>query len=214
MTGKELAKSRPSRARSWLTRWMWPVAGAVCVVLILAALVLGAALQSEFQRNVLANFAADLAVAGLAFVVANIAFGFTERRKREREAVNVATVLLGWELYTNSMEVQRIAAELQCGNLDLSDRFFQPDSTLQTESWHLLIQSPLAAQLPSDLVWHLHEAYYTSEALRRQLKRRALRVGVSEEERSKLAQQFAWQFKRAHALVKKAMDQLGWAAEG
>jgi hypothetical protein len=48
-----------------LTRWMWQIVVGVCVVLILAALGIGDALQSEFQKDVLANFVADVS-AGVA----------------------------------------------------------------------------------------------------------------------------------------------------
>lgn len=85
---------------------------------------------------------------------------------------------------------------------------FEPDGSLQTESWYLLIQSPLAAHLPGDLVWSIHQAYYTPQALRRHLRRRVLKVALRKQARSKLAEEFAPQFERAHQLVKKARDDL------
>jgi hypothetical protein len=75
MTGTKLTKAGASGAPSWLSRWMWHIVGGVCVVLILAALGIGAALQSQFQKDVLANFVADVCAGVLLGSVAAFVVG-------------------------------------------------------------------------------------------------------------------------------------------
>ena len=72
----------------------------------------------------------------------------------------------------NEAELNRIVGVLRDRKLNPSDPVFHRDTVLQTENWKLLIQSPLVAHLPVDLVWSLHESYYVSQQEVRNLRHR------------------------------------------
>lgn len=97
----------------------------VCLGLVVLAATLGLWTDSSFLQSAAADFVGGMTAALIVFGLAEVAFGFTERRKREKESVHVAMALLSWELYTNCHEVRRIAAELRRGDVDPSDRLLR-----------------------------------------------------------------------------------------
>jgi len=149
-------------------------------VLVLAGLLIGGVadyVRWTFARDIAANLVPDLFVAGLALVAAEVVFKFRERqeeraveqrRVREHraeearkviEAQRKAYSIIIREMYDNEQTLGRILGTLQQG--------WMPPAltTLKKENWELLVQSPLVAHLPVELVWTLHEAYYESQRM-------------------------------------------------
>ena len=136
----------------------WRIMGSGMILGILAVLCLGYLTRQPFLRDFAANLAADAVVAIAAFYVINMAFGLRERQQRETEARQKANSLLEGELLANLGNLQMIL------ELVLFERpLLSPIPPLLSETWTLLVQGPLVAQLDADLLWSLHSSYTLSK---------------------------------------------------
>lgn len=142
----------------------------VLILVGVAAGIVASWIRSTFLSELAVNFVPDVVVAGLAFIMAEAVFGVRERQeqqaeeqRRVTEAQQKAVHVVKKEIADNERELDRIVQVL--GKLSLSqwDPVFHRQSTIQTDSWKLLIQSPLIVHLPVDLVWALQESYYESQ---------------------------------------------------
>jgi len=138
-------------------------------LLIAAGLVVGAVaswMGSTFLRDVAANYVPDIFVGGLAFILADVIFGFRERQARRAEerhevvgAQRKAYHLLIRELGKNVDLLARTVNNLKGG------RMIPSDTNIERNNWELLLQSPLSNHIPLELFWALQESYYVSHAL-------------------------------------------------
>ncbi|HUW13897.1 MAG TPA: hypothetical protein VM537_29505 [Anaerolineae bacterium] len=195
----------------WINTHPLQAATAACAVSVLLATALGAWTRSTFLQNAAANLVGGIVAAIVVFSMADVAFGFSQTRKREQEAVRVAVGLLGLELFDNIGELDRIIQVLRDGELKRSDPVVQPQGALQTQSWQLLVQSPMAANLPSDLVWSIHQAYYIPERLQRLVRARTLGAALSPLARARLCREFLPKFEEARRIVHAAILDLNTA---
>ncbi len=139
------------------------IIASVIAFCVLGLLLLGYRTTNEFTRDFAANLLADAAVAGGAFILADLVFGLRQRRQQQMEAQRTAYGLVGMEMEENEKELERIVQVLRDGKLTHHDAVFRRDRTFQTENWRLLVQSPLVAHLPVEFVWALQESYVVSQ---------------------------------------------------
>ncbi len=205
--------------RSWVRAFRLRDILVVWGILILAGLVLGALgewLERPLLRDIAANLVPDLFVAGLALIAAEAIFGFRERqeqraeeRKRIVEAREKAVRIVRKEIGDNWNELLRIVVVLRERRLNQWDAVFHRESVIQTESWKLLIQSPLIVDIPLDLVWALHESYYESQRLIDNLRYSLVgQFAVSDKWWSDLCGEFLPKFEEAWTLTSKAIGML------
>lgn len=208
MTRNLLAKLRASRAYIWFTKWMWSIATAVWLVLISVALVVGERLPSEFHRDFVANFAADLAVAGLAFLLADVVFGLTRRHALQVEMRDKVNSILAWELISNERELDWMVAELKDGGAATQAAMrVGGHPELEMESWKQLTQSPMVASLPHNILFRLQGAYYISDRVASNLIRRG-NAALHPEAWDALAAEFLPHFEDALAATRGALKAL------
>lgn len=169
---------RPSRGIvQWLGTWKWQIVLSAAALLAIG-LVAWAGLRSTptFFGDCAANFVADAIVAGIAFLLATVAFGYWERRRQETEARQKALLILRKELASNLRMFEVLIAWAREGGeifqYEYND-WVQEDSGLETSSWQLLVQSGLALALPHDVWLSVQDSYATSTDAMRNLYRRA-----------------------------------------
>ena len=163
----------------WLRSHPLLVAGLVCSMLLLLAVALGLLTNSEFVQAAAAHFVGGILAALVVFGMADIAFGFTQRRSRQKKAVVNAIVIVGTELARNSFKLEDLVEVLREGKLDARHPILQAETGLQKEYWELFIKSPVSGNLPDDLVWRIHDAYFVSFDVQRALRElRASQVSV------------------------------------
>jgi hypothetical protein len=143
---------------------------AVCVAVGVLAFAVGALAPWRFLQELAADLIGGLLAGLVIFGLANIAFGFTERRERERHALRIAYDILFPELMDNLSELQRIVKVLREGSLSRSDPVLGRAERLSVETWQLLVQSPLVAHLDPDLLWKINMAYYVSRRFVREIR--------------------------------------------
>ena len=154
----------------WLRSHPLLVAGLVCSIALLLAVGLGLRTKSEFVQAAAAHFVGGILAALVVFGMADIAFGFTQRRSRQKKAVENAIVIVGTELARNSFKLEDLVEVLREGKLDARHPILQAETGLQKEYWELFIKSPVSANLPDDLVWRIHDAYFVSFDAQRELR--------------------------------------------
>jgi hypothetical protein len=152
------------------------VMAAVCLAFAAAGLVLGALVPWPLLQNASAEFVGGLLAGLVIFGLADVAFGFTERREKERHALEIAHAVLYQELVDNLSELQRIADDLREGSLSFSDPVFGADERLSAENWQALVQSPLVSHLSPELCWSITHTYNVGRRSVRNL--REMRFGV------------------------------------
>lgn len=190
-----------SRRRSILT--VLAILGATALVVI------GRTTSPTFIADLSANLLADAVVAVMALVLATIALELPQRRQERIQAQEKAFRLLGSELRENEAELNLIVGVLRDRKLNPSDPVFHRDTVLQTENWKLLIQSPLVAHLPVDLVWSLHESYHVSQQEVRNLRHRIEGVfAAAWEWWEALSRESLPRFERALQLTQEAIEAL------
>jgi hypothetical protein len=141
-----------------------------CVAFAVLAFAFGALVPWPFVQDVVGDLIGGLLAGLVLFGLANIAFGFTERRESKRHALRIAYDMVFPELMDNQAELQRIAQALREGSLTLRDPVFGAGERLKAENWRLLVQSPLGAHLPPDIFWQVNWSYYVSRRFVRELK--------------------------------------------
>jgi hypothetical protein len=95
---------------------------------------------------------------------------------------------------------------LRQGALNQFDPAFDSEMGLQTRTWDLFIQSPLAQYLPPKLVWGVHQAYYYPDRTVRRLRHRvAATMVMSPQAWLDLAQEFLPEFESELTLVEKTV---------
>ncbi|TKJ29702.1 MAG: hypothetical protein CEE40_07635 [Chloroflexi bacterium B3_Chlor] len=204
-----------SRFARWFRTHPFLAMTAVSLASIAFALALGAWVPSAFFQNVAADFVGGVVGALVIFGVAEVAFGFTQTRKRQREAVEIAVVVVGIELAHNKLELERIVEVLRQDKLNQFDPVFRSGMGLQTQSWELFIQSPVAEHLPIQFIWLLHEAYYYPARTRRLLRERlAETVAMSGHAWIDLGQEFLPEFERDLRLMQRALGAFDDALQG
>ena len=158
---------------SWLAAWFrtapLKAMGVVCLACVVVATALGTWVPWPFLQNAAADFVGGTLVGLVIFFLANRAFGFTERRDRERHALKMAYEVLWLELEDNLDELIRVVRVLRAGTLTRSDPVLLDAWRLKVENWQLLIQSPLITNLPTDLVWRIQRSYYVSRRAQKEL---------------------------------------------
>jgi hypothetical protein len=182
---------------------------AVCLACVAVALAIGAWAPCAFLQNAAADFVGGVVAALVIFGVAEVAFGFTQTRRRQREAVEIAIRVVGVELSDNREELRRLVRVLGEGLLSTDDPILQPQRGLQMETWQLFIKSPVSAHLPSHLVWKIHEAYYNPVRTQRELRQRAPSAARSGDAWADLIREFLPKFEshlRSIEETGKALD--------
>lgn len=176
---------RPFRGiRQWLGTWKWTVVISTLAVLVIAVVAWGGhQLSPTFFADFAANFVADACVAGIAFLLATVAFGYWEHREQERQARHKAFGILRKELTYNLSELEWLIVWARRGASEFREEYnaWAPQHRgLKTGSWQLLIQSGLASALPHDVWLSVQDSYATSTEAMTTLYRRAsdaLRTG-------------------------------------
>lgn len=77
---------RDSRLGTWFATDPLKAMIAACLACVAVALALGAWAPWPFLQNAAADFVGGMLAGLIIFALANVAFGFTERRERERHA--------------------------------------------------------------------------------------------------------------------------------
>ena len=205
--------------RSWLaskfvTHPLGAVA-AVCLAFVAVALALGTFVPWPFLQNVAADFVGGLVAGLLIFYLANIAFGFTERRKKQRHALRTAYAILLPELGDNLSELRRIVKVLEERSLTERDPVFWEAERLKAETWQQLVQSPLVALLDPDLLWTINVSYYSSRRFVKELKESGpQKFARSPEGYKELCNDHLPRFKTALHSILLALDALTDAQDG
>jgi hypothetical protein len=194
--------------REWLKSYRHIAIGWVLLILVVGLIgVIGSSIQCSYVESVAANLVADLLVAGLAFLLVDVIFGLTQSHNQRIEAQRKAFSIVGMEVEENRRELELTVGDLQGGLMPPSDR-----PKLKDEQWNLLVQSPLIAQLPSDLVWTVHMSYYDSQRQVENLRshrRSQFRDPYNDPE---TAAELLPQVERALSSVQQAKDMLERAA--
>lgn len=195
-------------AREWLMSYRLIAIGWVLTILVVAVIgLLGSSRECSYVESIAANLVADLLVAGLAFLVADVIFGLTQSHQQRIEAQRKAFSIVGMEVEEDRKEMELTVGNLQGGLMPPTDR-----PNLKNEQWSLLVQSPLIAQLPSDLVWTVHMSYYDSQRQAENLRshrRSQFRDPYSDPETTA---QLLPEVEKALSLVRQAKDMLESAA--
>ena len=143
---------------------------AVCVVCVVLAFALGAFAPWPFVQTVVATLIGSVLAGLVIFYLANIAFGFTERRESARLALRTAYEIVLPELLENEAELRRIAQAVREGSFTLKDPVFAVGERVREDYWQLLVQSPLGARLPHTVFLTAHISYYVSRIAVKQLR--------------------------------------------
>lgn len=144
-------KKRLGRARPIV----WGVLAVLAGVLALAGFL---SLRSPaWLQDFLANFLADLAVAGFAFLVVDLVFGLVKRREQEDRARKQAQVFLGLEIEQNRTLIENTLTTWHKGEPKSID--------LEEQGWIDLKKSALFSMLPQELVKILRATYIALEML-------------------------------------------------
>ena len=169
---------RSTRLGTWFATDPLKAMAAVCIAFVVLAFAVGALVPCSFVQNVAADLIGGLLAGLVIFGLANIAFGFTERRESERHALRMAYRMLLLEILENQLELIRIETALRGGSLTRNDPVFGPGERLSAENWQLLAQGPLVAQLPPDLFMSINVAYHKARRFESDLKEQGLALGV------------------------------------
>jgi hypothetical protein len=158
-----------SRLRSsWLGTWFAtkPLRAmvAVSLICIAVALALGKLIPWPFLQNAAADFVGGLLAGLVIFALADAALGLTERREKERHAVQMAYTMLLLEMLDNRTEVVRIVIALKGDSLTLEDPVFLETERVKDDYWKLLAQGPLVENLSPDLFMAINISYRTSRS--------------------------------------------------
>ena len=153
---------RGTRLGTWSETNPLKAVGAACLAFVTVALAFGAWAPWPIVQSAAADFVGGMLAGLIIFGLANVAFGFTERRDRERRALRIAYDMLLPELLDNMRELDRMVGVLRAGSLDRRDPGLIGHGRLKVETWQLLVQSPLVANLPPDLIWRINFSYYDS----------------------------------------------------
>jgi len=200
MSEKPRSRLKESGLAIWIATDPLKAMVVVCVACVAVALAVGVWAPSRFLQNAAADFVGGVVAALVIFGIAEVAFGFSQTRKRQREAVVIALRVVGVELSDNREELRRFVRVLGERKLSRDDPMVQRESHLQMENWRLFIQSPVIAHLPSHLVWRIHEAYYYPVRTQRELQRRVASAALNPQAWLDLGQQFLPKFE-AHLTI-------------
>jgi len=151
---------------------------AVCLAGVAVALALGTLIPWPFLQNAAADFVGGLLAGLLIFYVANIVFGFTEKREKERHALRMAYRMLLFEMLENQWELRDIVAALRAGSLTHNNPVFGPGKRFKTENWQLLVQGPLVEHLSPDLFMAINVSYHSSGNFEKNLTNAARALGA------------------------------------
>jgi hypothetical protein len=151
---------------------------AVCLACVAVALALGKLIPWPFLQNAAADFVGGLLAGLLIFYLANIAFGFTERREKERHALRIAFRMLLVEMLENEFELRRIVIALRGGSLCYEDPVFWEDERVKADDWQLLAQGPLVEHLSPDLFMLISVSYHASRSFVNNLRSHGLALGA------------------------------------
>jgi hypothetical protein len=141
---------------------MWKRAILVCLACIAGALVLGTMSPWPFLQNAAADFIGGLVVGLVVFALADTALALSERREKERHAVQMAFTMLALEMSDNWHELGRKVQALRSGSFATGDPAFWETDRLKAENWELLAKGPLVEHLAPDLFMAIGESYRLS----------------------------------------------------
>jgi len=184
----------------------------VCSACVAAVLALAPRLPWRFLQDAAADFVGGTLAGMLIFVLANVAFGFTEKRERERHALLIACDMLVPELLDNVSELERIVKVLREGSLAWYDPVYSDRARLKVENWQLLVQGPLVANLPADVLWTINSSYYVSRRCVEKLSETKEAIRNPDTWKDICAEHLP-RFEAAVALVASAHDQLNAVRE-
>lgn len=213
MTERLRGTRRAVRILNWLRRWALPVSVGGWAASILVALASVAWTGSAFVENIAANFIADITVALLAFALADVLFGLRRSHRQQMEAREKALHVLKIELERNEAEFRSLLNAAMQGGFILRSwlshlgEISPSHPRVETESWQLLIQSPLLANLPTDLVWSIQESYSVSDKALRNLAYRE-KAASSERDWDELVEMCVPEFEEARRLTRDALAKL------
>ena len=168
---------RSTRLGSWFATDTLKAMAAVCFAFVVLAFAVGALVPHPFVQNVAADLIGGLLAGLVIFGLANIAFGFTERREKERRALKLAYGMLVLEMFDNRAETARLVSAVKRGSLTYEDPLFWEDERLKAEKWQLLAQSPLVEHLSPDLWWTICVSYDLPPRLVNQLRKNGRALG-------------------------------------
>jgi hypothetical protein len=161
---------RRTRLGTWFAAKPWRVVIAGCFVLAALVFAVGAKAPSPFVQNVAADLLGGLIAGLVIFGLADVAFGFTERREKQHHALRIAFRMLFLEMLDNSSELSRIVRALRGSSLARDDVVFGTGERLKAENWQLFVQSPSSGHLDPDLFFTVGFSYYVSRLFVQRLK--------------------------------------------
>jgi hypothetical protein len=197
------------RLRGWSTSAPWKGVAVGCAVLAVIAFALGALAPWTFVKDVLADLIGGLVAGLVIFALVDLAFGFTERREKERHALKMAYAMLLVEMLENLQELERLENALRHGSLTPSDPVFAPGERVKAENWHLLAQGPLVEYLAPDLFVTVSLSYHASRQFEKHLKNAGLGLGSGNTQSWKrLCKTYLAACENARELVDNGHDEL------
>ena len=205
---------RGTRLATWSATNPLKAMGAVCLAFAAVGLALGALAPWQFLKNASTDFVGGVLAGLLIFGLANIAFGFTERREKERHALRMAYRMLLLEMLDNHLELSRTVKALRGGSLTRNYPVFGPSGRLKAENWQLLAQGPLIEHLSPDLFLAISISYRVSRSFVNNLRNDGLALGAANRQAWKdFCKRHVAGAENAIGLVSSAQDELRIAHE-
>jgi hypothetical protein len=202
------------RISQGLGTWRWHIDISVVALLVIVVVAyLGHQWSRTFWGDFAANFVADAIVAGIAFLLATVAFGYWERRKHEMQAQQKALGILRKDLTHNLREFEVLIKWAGEGapyfRWQYNDWLPEGRPRLKTASWQLLVQSGLALALAPEVWLTVEDSYATStEAMTNLYRRASDGVASSDSVWTQLVETCLRQFEEARDIIRDALAKL------